>query len=158
MNYTNSAKINFNTNFYVTLMIPSSMEKFLNNKLANYSRKNLYLKTLLGKYNQKSLLTMPRHSLPTTKYQNANLDLLRYNFKTNGADWYKLKILAFHMGISMSLLFVLMMALDKEGCCEDKVPTFSLILNISTAKYNGNSSLTINFIQTLYDLIINSSI
>ena len=133
-----------NTRFTATLLIPASMEEKLYKNLGKFSKKNMYLRTLLEKYHKNSLAKMPPHTLPTTRYQNPGQDLVRFSFKTNGTDWLKLKMLAFHMRVSMSFLFVFMIVLDEEGCLEVKVPTFYLSLKLIANKPIAKSTLAIH--------------
>ena len=153
MDYTFTGNIRLNKNFAATLLVPSSMEEKLNERLKYYSKKNMYLRALLDKFNQELLDNIPRHTYPTTLYQNPNLDLFRFNFKTNGVDWFKLKMIAFHLGISMSFLFVLLMLLDEEGCEEVQVPTFCISLILSTTQNSAKSSICIHFIQSWYSIM-----
>jgi len=139
MNNVVKYEINLNSMFPVTLLVPERLYPFLQSRLENCKKKNKYLRNLLEKFSNRESLFVNRHMKPTSSYQEKNQNLVRFDFKTQGVDWFKLKIMALECGLSMSALFVFMLRMDMEFeiDLDTQVPTFTAKLNITTFPYSA---------------------
>ena len=92
-----------------TLLIPGLLHPFFLKRIDQFSCRN-YLHILLGKYGYK--INKKTRSYKT-EYQLEGLELKRENFRPWDDDWLRMKLIAGANGISMTMLFVIMMVWDK---------------------------------------------
>ena len=114
------------------------------------------MRSLLEKFSDRKSLLIHRHKRPTACYQKNNLDLVRFDFKTQGVDWFKLKIMALECGLSMSALFVFMLKMDIESEFEltGRVPTFTATMAITTTPYSAKITVKYPKITRFYEKCI----
>ena len=105
-----------------TLLIPRHLVEKLDLVIPSVensnTKKKLYkfkdgLKKLLDKY--RGLLArgyLPFQEKPKLTYQEEGLDLQKFSFRPDDADWYELGILAYGCGVSRCWLFSFLVELD----------------------------------------------
>ena len=91
-----------------TLLIPDVLHSFFLKKKDQFSCR-VYLRNLLAKYGQKVNKKTWSYK---TEYQCEGQELKRENFRPWDEDWLKMKLIAGANGISMTMLFVIMMVWD----------------------------------------------
>jgi hypothetical protein len=116
-----------------TLLIPKKLFRKMKSKLGTQKFPNIF-RLLLNRY--RGSLTKGNLSLSSrtkTKFQDSGLDLVKFKFRPDDADWVELGILASSAGVSRCLLFVFILELELrplEGLSveRDVVATLSIPL------------------------------
>jgi hypothetical protein len=99
-----------------TFYVPANLCEFLKYKIRSHGSLIKYFETILTKFrviNYSGML--PNSSRVKTVYQEAGLELVRFDFEPRNEDWIELGSLAMGLGVSRTWLFVFLLELDSTG-------------------------------------------
>nr|PJZ92091.1 hypothetical protein CH379_15045 [Leptospira ellisii] len=94
--------------------IPNELAPLLRSRISKYGSLKKVLRMLLeGKRNR--LHSLFRFSkCEKTLYQSKDLELIRFSFRPNAADWAEMRLAARYYGVSICYFFVMLLSLQEE--------------------------------------------
>ncbi|PJZ55523.1 DUF1564 family protein [Leptospira barantonii] len=96
------------------LWVPKNRIQSVERRIAKFGSLKKALHFLL-KENRNRMHSLFKHSQgEKTIYQSTNLELIRFSFRPDSADWAELRITARYYGVSICNFFVLLLTLDEK--------------------------------------------
>jgi len=133
---------NFDRPTVSTLLVPKDLVPVLDKLcFVDYhpkTNKKIYnlrgaLNFLLNKYRAfLAIGYLPFAEKPKLTYQDPDLDLQRFSFRSNDADWFELGILAYGCGVSRCWLFAFLLSLEMNVAIQECLRIRSKVFGVTT--------------------------